>query len=360
MGATMPSTEGSSGNNGRGARLGVGRVANDAPEFPNPFTDVNTNAETESQNVTTRSGRRSKAAPRYIEAMLAEATITECKENSRQIEGEIFCLEAMFPDARIEQANPLLAFKSTVDPDTMYMYEAMRQPDRQQFKDAMVKEVSDQMANGNFSIVQHTSVPEGDPIMPTVWQMKRKRDILTRTIKKWKARLNIDGSRMVKGVHYEESYSPVASWNSIRTMLLLAAQYKWHTVQLDYVLAFPQAPIEQTLYMEVPKGFEIEGHDWKDHVLKLHRNVYGSKNAGRTWYQYLQKKLIEEVGFTQSKVDECVFYKGKVMYVLYTDDSILAGPDKAEIDKVIDDIRKAKLDITVEGDIQDFLGINIV
>jgi hypothetical protein len=70
--------------------------------------------------------------------------------------------------------------------------------------------------------------------------------------------------------------------------------------------------------------------------------------------------LIEEVGFKQSKVDECVFYNGKVMYVLYTDDSILAGPDKDEINRVIEDIRKAKLDIMVEGDIQDFLGINIV
>jgi hypothetical protein len=73
----------------------------------------------------------------------------------------------------------------------------------------------------------------------------------------------------------------------------------------------------------------------------------------------MRKMLIEDVGFTQSKIDECVFYKGKVMYVLYTDDSILAGPDKAKIDKVIADIQKAKLDITVEGDIQDFLGINI-
>jgi Reverse transcriptase (RNA-dependent DNA polymerase) len=93
--------------------------------------------------------------------------------------------------------------------------------------------------------------------------------------------------------------------------------------------------------MEVLKGFEIKGHDWKDNMLKLHRNVCRSKNVGRTWYQYLRKKLIKEVGFTQSKVDECVFYKGKVMYVLYTDDSILAGPDKAKIDKVINDIRKA-------------------
>ena len=45
--------------------------------------------------------------------------------------------------------------------------------------------------------------------------------------------------------------------------------------------------------------------------------------------------------------------------MLYTDDFILAGPDKVEIDQVIQDIKDAKVDIRVEGDIQDFLGANI-
>ena len=47
------------------------------------------------------------------------------------------------------------------------------------------------------------------------------------------------------------------------------------------------------------------------------------------------------------------------MYALYTDDSILAGPDKAEIDQIIKEMQEAKLDITIEGDLQDFLGVNI-
>ena len=47
------------------------------------------------------------------------------------------------------------------------------------------------------------------------------------------------------------------------------------------------------------------------------------------------------------------------MYVLYTDDSILAGPDLEEIEKAIKDIQAAKLEITIEGDIQDFLSVNI-
>ena len=223
----------------------------------------------------------------------------------------------------------------------------------------MQKEIDDRMRDKNFSVILKSELPQGATVLPAVWQLRRKRDIKTRKIKKYKARLNIDGSRMQKGVHYDQSYAPVASWNSIRMLLTMTAVHGWHTKQLDYVAAFPQAPIERELYMKVPRGVEVEGGNSEDHVLKLHKNTYGQKNAGRVWNQYLVKKLITEVGFRQSKVDECVFYHGKVMYVLYTDDSILAGPDPKEIDRLIAKMRKAKLDITIEGDLEDFLGVNI-
>jgi hypothetical protein len=189
--------------------------------------------------------------------------------------------------------------------------------------------------------------------------MKRKRDIRTQEVKKYKARLNIDGSRMRAGEHYDLTYAPVASWNSVRLLLALAAVHGWKTTQIDYVLAFPQAPVERDIYMEIPKGFDLKGAPRSEYVLKIHRNIYGQKQAGRVWNKYLVDKLVNVVGFKQSKVDECVFYKGNVLYVLYTDDSILAGPDQNEIDAVIQQIKDAKLDVTVEGDVQDFLGVNI-
>jgi hypothetical protein len=46
------------------------------------------------------------------------------------------------------------------------------------------------------------------------------------------------------------------------------------------------------------------------------------------------------------RVDECVFYHGKTLYVLYTDDSLLAGPDQNEIDEIILDLKKARSNIT--------------
>ena len=100
--------------------------------------------------------------------------------------------------------------------------------------------------------------------------------------------------------------------------------------------------------------------DPKEYVLKLHRSIYGQKQAGRIWNQYLVRKLVKQLGFRQSTVDECVFYCGRTLYVLYTDDSLLAGSDANEIDSIIRQLKtKAKLDITVEGDMADFLGVSI-
>jgi hypothetical protein len=102
----------------------------------------------------------------------------------------------------------------------------------------------------------------------------------------------------------------------------------------------------------------MEGVDPKEYVLELSKNVYGGKDAGRTWNKYLVNKLTQ-IGFIPSKADECVFYKGRVMYVLYTDDSILAGPDEAELSEVIKQMKGIGLDITEEGKVADFLGVHI-
>jgi Reverse transcriptase (RNA-dependent DNA polymerase) len=86
------------------------------------------------------------------------------------------------------------------------------------------------------------------------------------------------------------------------------------------------------------------------------KNIYGSKQAGRVWNQQLVNKLLS-IGFVQSALNPCVFYKGRAMYVLYTDDSILTGPDEAELDAIIAEIQSTGL--KSEANLDDFLGVNI-
>ena len=133
--------------------------------------------------------------------------------------------------------------------------------------------------------------------------------------------------RIRHGQHYDHIYAPVVSWNSIITLLIISALNKWNTRQINFVLAFLQAPVEREIHMGIPKGFQIKYSNTKDYFLKLHRNINGQNQAGQVWYTYITNILVNKVGFKQSKVDKCVFCCWNVMYVLYTDDSILAVPN---------------------------------
>ena len=72
----------------------------------------------------------------------------------------------------------------------------------------------------------------------------RKWDILTQEIKKHKARLAFDGSRMREGEDYNKTYAPVASWMLIRLLSTFVVAFGWQTQQVDYVAAYTQAPID--------------------------------------------------------------------------------------------------------------------
>jgi Reverse transcriptase (RNA-dependent DNA polymerase) len=138
----------------------------------------------------------------------------------------------------------------------------------------------------------------------------------------------------------------------------MAAAYGWVTRQLDFVLTFPQAPVETDLYMEIPRGFLING-DKSQYVLKLVNNLYdGQKQAGRVWYKYLSNGLCEKLGFQQSKHDPCIFWRDSTIIVVYTDDTIVTGPVQEEVDKAIADIA-GEFTITNEPNVSDFLGVKI-
>ena len=113
------------------------------------------------------------------------------------------------------------------------------------------------MEGKNFSIIHKTKVPRTATVLPAVYQLKRKRDIRSGTIKKYKARLNIDGSRMKQGIRYDYSYAPVASWNFIKMLLIMTVVYGWHTKQIDSIAAFSQTHMELELYMTIPKEVDL-------------------------------------------------------------------------------------------------------
>jgi hypothetical protein len=89
-----------------------------------------------------------------------------------------------------EMTDPI-AFLAKADEDTMYFHQAMKAPDKKEFFKAIVKEMNDHIVAKNWELVPREDVPEGVRVLDSVWAMKRKRDILTRKVLKYKARLNV-------------------------------------------------------------------------------------------------------------------------------------------------------------------------
>jgi hypothetical protein len=78
-------------------------------------------------------------------------------------------------------------FKATADPDKMYLHEALKQPDWEQFLKAMDEEIEAHHKGKHWELIARSDIPKGKPILPAVWTMKHKRHIDTREIYNWKA-----------------------------------------------------------------------------------------------------------------------------------------------------------------------------
>ena len=71
---------------------------------------------------------------------------------------ELFSLESLFPNP--EEEHTLLAYKSSADPDTMYMHEAMKEPDAGGFKNAMRGEMDAHIEGKVLKLTHINDVPK--------------------------------------------------------------------------------------------------------------------------------------------------------------------------------------------------------
>jgi hypothetical protein len=123
-------------------------------------------------------------------------------------------------------------------------------------------------------------------------------------------------------------------------------------------MAFPQAPIEMDMYMELPTGIHTKHGNSRDHVLKLLANIHGQKQAGCVWNSYLVTKL-QEINFKQSLIDNCIFYRDNVIFIVYVDDGIFLRPSDQQLHDIINELHNLKLSIEDQGHPADCVGVSI-
>ena len=145
-----------------------------------------------------------------------------------------------------------VAFWSEMCGDIMYFAQAIRQPDCREFVESVIRELNGHVENQNWQLVKRCDVPAGEPIQQSVWAMRCKRNHTTGEVVKHKARLNLHGGMQEYGVNYYGTHAPVVTWLAICLMIVFAILLKQALRQIDVIMAYPQAPIEMDMYMELP------------------------------------------------------------------------------------------------------------
>ena len=86
--------------------------------------------------------------------------------------------------------------------------------------------------------------------------------------------------------------------------------------------------------MCLPQGYHREGKTPSNTICRLHKSIYGLKQASRQWFAKFSSVLLRK-SFTQSSLDHSLFIKNNVnsfvAVFVYVDDVIVANNDSNNI-----------------------------
>lgn len=228
--------------------------------------------------------------------------------------------------------------------------QAIECPEKLKWISAMDTELRSIEENNTWSSVE---LPKGRKAVGCKWVYKIKQG---EDATKYKARLVAQGFTQKFGVDFDEVFAPVARSSTFRTLLTVASARNLIVQQFDVKSAFLNGTLKEEIYMKSPPGF---GEPNK--VLKLHKSLYGLKQAARVWNQMLQKAMTSQ-GFIQSKHDECLYiYKrdSNVCYaIIHVDDMIFCSNSQSVINTMIVELNKT-FELKSLGPVKDYLGIEI-
>jgi hypothetical protein len=240
---------------------------------------------------------------------------------------------------------------------------ALRDTDRQQWLDAIRKEVIENLFEGGTLVEE---VPTGTygidyKVIHSTMQLKIKlRDDMT--IEKYKARLCARGD-MLSGL-IDETYSPTISSLAHSVAHQLAILDDMHTCSVDVVAAYLYEDYPSTakpLYIKLePHIAEALGLD-PSTLYRVKKYLYGLPDSGRAYYRGYSAHL-EAHGYKRTVSDPCMFVKlnnGERTYVwIHVDDTFVASTSTHELQE-FQRIIGLRYKYTVQHDIESFLGVHI-
>ena len=159
------------------------------------------------------------------------------------------------------------------------MQEALSSSVSDEWMKAMNNEMKFMRTNQVWDLVD---LPSGRKAIGNKWVLKIKHKV-DESIERYKARLVAKGYTQKEGVDYEEIFSPIMRFASVRLILAIIANLNLELYQMDVKTAFLNGELDEEIYIDQSIGFVTKGQEHK--VCKLKRSIYGLKQSSRHWYR---------------------------------------------------------------------------
>ena len=174
------------------------------------------------------------------------------------------------------------------------MQEAISSSVSDEWMKAMNDEIKSMRTNQVWDLVD---LPSWRKVIGNKWVLKIKRKA-DGSIERYKARLVAKWYTQKEGVDYEETFSPVVRFASVRLILAIVANLNLELYQMDVKTAFLNGELDEEIYMDQPIGFVTKGQEHK--VCKLKRSIYGLKQSSRQWYlRFHQAVLLNDLRWSK-------------------------------------------------------------
>ena len=226
------------------------------------------------------------------------------------------------------------------------------------WKAAMDKHMHQVLSKGVYSVVPRSAVGQDGNVISSRWVFTEENPAAQDHGQKdkCKARWVVRGFSQQRYVDYWDTWSPTIRLCSFRFLFCLAARCGFTVRHVDVRAAFYNATLKESIFAELPTGYEQAGK-----VAQLHKAVPGLKQAGREWY-FTLNKIVSGAGWVRCDYDPSFyikwFKKGFALVGVHVDDCLCAGSPRAGDDFV--SLLASHFEIKDLGEARFALGIDIV
>jgi Reverse transcriptase (RNA-dependent DNA polymerase) len=174
------------------------------------------------------------------------------------------------------------------------------------------------------NVFKLTNLPKGHKTIGCRWVFDVKSDSHK------KAKLVAQGFSQVEGIDFNELFSSVVRFESVRIILALSTLEDYYCVGVDICNAYLYGKLDEEIYIKQPEGFKARGQ--KNKVIGLQCALYGLKQAELAWWKELNSSM-NELGFKRLVSDAGLFvckdFKEIIIAIVYVDDAMFFGKNKA-------------------------------